>query len=244
MVVEQPTVALDGHGRATAVWLYTSAARHEAVTMEADWTAASGWTPARTLTAFGTRVFQPPSLAVDARGDAVIAWIARDQVGSFQVQASYRRAGRAWEAPRTFSRVGETANYPRVGIDDRGRALLMWNTTRGSSGAYQFSLKVVARGRSGVWGTPKIICRRNSVAALAMNARGLALVVWSPFQGGLWDRTRSPSGRWSTRQEISPFGTGPALPLALNSRGAAVVSSLEARSGTQTSSSFRQTYLG
>ena len=115
-----------------------------------------------------------------------------------------------------------------VAIDGRGRALVMWLEARESGVAYQFRLAVAARGRTGDWDKPKIICGCSSVSALAMNPSGLALVVWSPNTGGLWDETRSPSGRWSARQRISPSGTGLYyMPLALNSRGAAVVAWLE-----------------
>ena len=186
--------------------------------MEADWTLAGGWTQPRILSSFGTDVFRPPALAVDAGGDAVVAWVADDKV-----YASFRRAGRAWQAPRALSPGSVTGDDPRVGIDDRGRALVIWTAARGSSGAYHFALKVVARQRTGVWGTPKIVCHCGSIAALAMNGRGLALVVWSPGRG-LWAETRSPRGRWSARQEVSSEGTGLAyLPLAMNSRGGAVV---------------------
>lgn len=47
-MVGGPAVALDGRGRATAVWLYSlysSGPHRESVVMEADWTAARGWTP-------------------------------------------------------------------------------------------------------------------------------------------------------------------------------------------------------
>ena len=215
--VGAPAVALDGHRRATAVWPDAS----EHVLMESDWTEAGGWTQARTLTALGTDVSSAPLLAVDAGGDALMAWMAGQQL-----RASYRTAGGEWQQPTTLSRPGESAGSPQIAIDDRGRSLVLWTSSRPSSSAlygYAFRLEVVSRTRTGVWAKPKIICACENVAALAMNASGHALVVWSP-KAGLWARTRSPSGRWSAAQRISPFGTGLVyMPLALNSRGGAVV---------------------
>jgi hypothetical protein len=144
--VTRPTVAFDGHGRATAVWSYSSCSRQEYV-MEADWSPAGGWTPALALTALGTDVSRPPVFAVDARGDAVMAWIAATD----RLRAAYRSPGGAWQRPRTLSLPGESASYPQVGIDDHGRSLVMWEAARSSSsGGYKFSLKVAARGRSGI----------------------------------------------------------------------------------------------
>lgn len=98
--------------------------------MESDWSAKRGWTPARTLTAFGTDVLGPLSLAADARGDAVIAWAAANRV-----RVSYRPAGRGWQPPRTLSLSGDSVGAPPgplVALDDRGRALVAWSAERGA----------------------------------------------------------------------------------------------------------------
>ena len=213
--VGAPAVALDGHRRATAVWPDAS----EHVLMESDWTEAGGWTQARTLTALGTDVSSSPLLAVDARGDALMAW----SVGQ-QLRVSYRNVGGEWQQPRTLSRPGVGAGVPQIAIDDRGRSLILWTSSRPSSTArygLAFRLEVVSRTRAGIWGKPKIICACDANGELAMNASGHALVVWSP-EAGLWDRTRSPAGGWSRPQEISSNAFSEAL--VLNSHGAAVVS--------------------
>jgi hypothetical protein len=218
--VSSPTVALDGRRRATAVWLYDS----EHVLMESDWTESAGWTPAKTLTSLGNEVFSSPLLAVDARGDALIAWITNDE----KLRAAYRPAGGGWQPPKTLSRPGDSVAFPQVGLDDRGRSLVLWNSSRRSSGGYRFRLEVASRTRTGVWSKPKIICACGGVAALAVNASGQALVVWSPNGAGLWAKTRSRSGRWFVAERISSLGTGfYYMPLALNSRGDAVVSWVE-----------------
>lgn len=218
--VAGPEVAFDGHRRATAVWLYGSTEPKAQVLMEADWTETGGWTPVRTLSSFETDV-SGPELAVDARGDAVIAWRTTPQG---QVRAAYRIAGEEWQPPRTLSVPGESASSLQVAIDDHGRSLVMWNGVRRSSSGYQSSLKITARGRTGVWGKPKNVCDCSASSALAMNARGLALVVWSPSRGGLWAKTRTPAGRWSSSKRISKFGSASSyMSLALNSGGGAVI---------------------
>jgi hypothetical protein len=121
-----PAVALDGRRRATAVWWYDS----EHVLMESDWTEAGGWTQARTLTALGTDVASSPLLAVDARGDALMSWLAGQQL-----RVSYRTVGGEWQQPKTLSRPGESAGSPQIAIDDRGRSLILWTSSRPSSSA-------------------------------------------------------------------------------------------------------------
>ena len=215
--VSGPVVAVDGSGRATALWLDGSSSDGSSsgqVVMEADSNPTGSWTLVRTLSAFGTDVSSLPSLAVDARGDAVVAWANR--VGAtYQVHASYRTAGGDWQPPRTLPLRG-----PQVGIDDSGRALVAGVGARG--------VEVVSRGRSGGWGAPKVICRCSdaSLDSFAVNARGSALVAWDRLRrpGGLWDRTRSPAGRWSKLQEIDSAGY--LADVALNSRGDAVVAYL------------------
>jgi hypothetical protein len=176
---------------------------------------------------FGTDVSSSPALAVDARGDAVIAWTAYG-AGGEQVRAAYRLAGRAWQPPRTLSLTGEIADDPRVALDARGRALVVWRASPPSTGSSHLRLEMAARGRTGSWGTAKMICACSANFAFAMNASGQTLVVWSPESGGLWAKIRSATGRWSMRQEISSIGSADFyLPVALNSRGAAVVAWLE-----------------
>jgi hypothetical protein len=227
--IGEPEVAVDGKGRATAIWLLASGTGGQGV-MEADWSATRGWTRARPLTAFGTHVAWPLALAVDARGDAVIAWAANREV-----RESYRPAGREWHAPRTLSASGDSAGSPLVALDDQGRALVAWSARRGSPEAHDQSFEIAARSATGAWGKPKTLCACNPYAALRMNAGGQALVVWSPFDlyvdTGLWAETRSADGRWSAREEISTLGAGPYFPLALNARGGAAVAWVAANNG-------------
>src|SRR5262245_25053991 len=132
--------------------------------MESDWSAKRGWTPARTLTAFGTDVLGPLSLAADARGDAVIAWAAANRV-----RVSYRPAGRGWQPPRTLSLSGDSVGAPPgplVALDDRGRALVAWSATRGSPSSHP-SLEIAARSATGAWGKPKVLCACLAARALA-----------------------------------------------------------------------------
>jgi hypothetical protein len=214
--VGAPQVAIDGSRRATAVWLYAS----EHVLVESDWTEAGGWTQARTLTSLGTDVssVEAPLLSVDQRGDALLAWIANQQL-----RVSYRTAGGEWQQPTTLSRPGERVAYPQIAIDDQGRALVMWLASP------PFRLEVVSRGQTGVWGKPKVICACGATGALAMNANGHALVVWSQpgvtvQRNPFWAEMRSPSGRWSAAQRVSSLNNYGAVPLlAVNSRGGAVV---------------------
>jgi hypothetical protein len=91
-----------------------------------------------------------PLLAVDARGDALMAW-GVDQ----KLRVSYRTAGGEWQQPTRVSRPGEGVDSsPEIALDDHGRALILWNASRPSSGGrFASRFEVVSRDRAGFQAT-------------------------------------------------------------------------------------------
>ena len=95
-----------------------------------------GWGSARTIPrAHGG----PPSLAMDARGDALVTW--QDKRG---IEAAARPAGGPWQEPSAVS-VHERGG-PGVGddglaaLDARGDALATWQNREGIKTAWHSSL--------------------------------------------------------------------------------------------------------
>jgi hypothetical protein len=198
------------------VWGFSSAARREELAMEADWTRRRGWTSPRVLSTAGTWLADGPALAVNGRGDAVVAWTEEATTPDAlpRLRARFRPVGGQWGPARTLSSSGERVGGVQVGIDGRGRALLGWLSDTGSASTSSTRLELASGNvRRGGWTKPRTLEASSGVAIfrLALNARGEAILVWSKPGGdalhdnGIWVETRSTSGRWSTpRRELPP----------------------------------------
>jgi len=227
-----PQVALDGRDNATAIWSFgVGPATDRGLSQagaEADLPAGRRWTSPRTVWSSAPPIgggLVSQKLAVDARGDAVVVW-TQPGAGLSRVHADYRPAGRPWQPSQIVSPPRVQAELPRVALDGRGRALVVWRGFRDAAETSAVGLEVAARARSGSWGKPHILCacRVTLDFDLAMNASGHALVVWTPQRGGLWVAARSPQGRWAAPHQISELGGYFMTKLALNAGGTAVVS--------------------
>jgi hypothetical protein len=126
-------------------------------------------------------------VALDVRGDALIAWYAvLPPPQTTLINAVYRPAGRGWGKPIVY-RVGA---YPppvpdpgsgdpvhlQVALDRNGDSLLVWSTGARIKAAY----RPVGRG----WGEPMILCGDPSDISclspgIGFDSRGHALAVWT-----------------------------------------------------------------
>jgi hypothetical protein len=160
----EQSVAIDAAGNAYAVWLNAPVGATSAAIRTAFKPAGREWQPPVdliTLPADATP--NHPTLAMDARGDAVLAW--SEQSGGIFV--SHRRAGSAWSAPVRFE-----SGFEQVAalIDDHGDALVSWATDLGTVGH-------VARysSASGHWARPQAVGPSLLPSALAPNGNAVAL---------------------------------------------------------------------
>ncbi len=136
LIDETVDVGMDARGDTMVAW-HEEALRDGRSTIWARIRAARrGWGPARTIP--GTHD-GPPSLAIDARGDALVAW--QDRNG---IEVAARPAGGHWQGPYTVS-AHEHAG-PAVGgdglaaLDSRGDALVTWQNREGIRTAWHSSL--------------------------------------------------------------------------------------------------------
>lgn len=133
------SVATDARGAGVVVWKNEDE-RSGSVVRAAVRPAGSGWQPPATISPSirGNWIAGPASLAVNARGDAAVAWAtavgsaaedADDQPPIF-VQATLRTAGGEWQ--RTVDLAGpiDWGTVAQVGIDGRGAATAIWEDTR------------------------------------------------------------------------------------------------------------------
>lgn len=79
-------------------------------------------------------------VASNARGDTIVGW-QHGNGAAVTVQASLRSAGGTFSPPVTVAAAGETAAYPRVGIDDAGNAVVVWRRDVAGQGTVRAALK-------------------------------------------------------------------------------------------------------
>ncbi len=189
-----------------------------------------------------------PDVAVNARGDAVAAWV-RGARRDAMIVVSQRPAGGDWGAPVAISRRGRPAIDPQVAIDGQGLALVTWRQVvrtrivRTESGRRRQAVYVTrARERATAdarWSPiTTLSSSRNKVGPprLAMDDTGAAVVAWhwgtgttprAPgFVGEVQVAERSSDGAWTPPRRVSraTLCSEVRLPrVAVGGRGHAVV---------------------
>jgi len=163
---------------------------------------------------------QPPSIAVDAFGNAYAVW-GDQRNGSAYVYFSYRPAGGSWGANQPVS-DGSTGwdmggGHPAIAVDPLGNAYAVWEDKRNpppDDPSTEWSIYFSYRPAGGSWGANERIngtgnCWRGN---LEVDVEGNVHVVWtchSPFSSndGVYYSRRTPSGDWSPVEQINdPLG--------------------------------------
>ncbi len=170
---EEPQVASAASGDAIVVWPRQS--RRGSTGIEAAvWPAGGPRSPAQTISA-RENAFHP-RIAMNARGDALVAWELDSSRGCV-VRAAFRPVDGRWSTPRAVSHESCGGNH-RVAIDVRGDAIVVWVAQRGE---LQF-VESAERTAGGRW-TPRRIIGRAPVIQeppqVGMDNRGDAIAVWS-----------------------------------------------------------------
>jgi hypothetical protein len=220
--VTEPQVAIDGRGRAVAVWVQGSRVC-VAVAPHRTWSAPTA------VSRSGMTV-QSPQIAVDAQGDAAAIWEQRKEfAGEPMIEAAIRPAKQsAWSAPVDVAAMAES---PQIAVNAHGDMVMGWETYTGREtpsliqasvgsvhGKWQKPVTVGLAGRFG-GGQPKV----------GIDARGDAVLVWEQRHdnGGvdIWAASRQPGkGAWRPPAEVASLsGYGVRDQLAVNTRGRVVV---------------------
>ena len=219
-LVSAPDIAFDERGRLLLVW--NTAKRVGTVgfawtgpylVMAQTWTEANGWGAVRTLGPAKNFILAQPQLAVDTRGDAILAWRGIRHSGKRTVEAvstSFRPAERGWQRMQQLSGGGP---YRDVALDAKGNAYAVWTTYAGPRD--YFSMRPRKTGR---WGEPRRLPGLPaSLPTVAANPDGAAVIAWraaivdSEGEGIQYGPpraiVRSPTGRWSNVRVLSAIRT-------------------------------------
>ncbi len=125
-----------------------------------------------------------PHIALDAQGDAMVAW--RGESGGEEVaRAAYRPAGGSWQGPTDVSTEGEEVQALRVALNARGDAILAWAGSTHEAGGYDIA-QAAYRPVGGSWEAPTELSEGGGNAFpsdVAFDASGNAAVVWERSNG-------------------------------------------------------------
>jgi PKD domain-containing protein len=185
-----------------------------------------GWTAPASLS-LGGRDAQAPSVAVNARGDAVAVW-ASVGLSGWSIQASYRPAGGTWQAPAPLQTPLAGTAAPDVVIDPSGKAVAVWAATSGSGWRVQTAIRSV----DGSWSKPFALSGPDATGSiapqLALEGTNDVLAVWSRSIG---DSTvieastmNAAKNTWSPAVQLFPVPHDALAPsVAVDKRGDGVI---------------------
>ena len=203
--------ASNASGDAVAAW-YRFQGDPETISLHADSRQRNGgFTSPVTLgaadLAIGGNPPSLPSVAVDDRGDAVLAWLRKDAAGNLRVEASYRPRHGHFGAAHQLSAAGAHAFQPMVAVDGRGDFTVVWQ--RFANGSFVVQEASRNRGQAS-FGAPTDVSVPGLDAefpAVGVGAKGRIVVVWQARDSHA--HTQFVQG--ATREPHHAFGTTHAL---------------------------------
>jgi hypothetical protein len=159
-----------------------------------------------------------PFVAVEPDGDAMIAWAAQEgfEPGAPTfVQLRRRSAAGAYGPVQTLSPELDMSFVNDLEVDDDGTTYVLWSRAGNA--------EVRTRAPSGALGPTETVAANALHARAALGPDGTLFVAWERSSDRtLRLRTRSPSGTWSTPQQISPTGDIDSFDFVVDPGGTAV----------------------
>jgi hypothetical protein len=228
---DDPAVAVDPQGDATAAWVREDATGG---TLQAAMRPAGG-TWQSPVDVSSAPDLEDPEVAVDSQGDVIVVWDIDN--GTNIVQAAVRPAGGAWQAPVDLSSRTTDGNDPRVAFDADGNATAIWQLREGTSEV----LQAATRPTGGAWQAPVDLTVPGQYADpnLAINPAGDAIAAWNRYDGtntiiqaavrpadsGVWQSPAdlSAAGSSSVQSQVAIDPQGDAIAVWLNNGTYAIV---------------------
>lgn len=196
--------------------------------------AAPAWLPPAPISPAGEEGTEP-QVAMDATGDAVVAWNHFAAVGGYEIVVLSRAAGGTWSAPARFP-TGAVAGNPQVAIGPTGEAVVAFRNSRGA----EAPVEVARAAAGGGWTAPTEISEAGRFTAeptVAAGPGGGVTAIWRQSEGGgkyrVWEATRPPGGDWSRPRAVSTAAEDTFSPrIALDATGGAVAAWEAEEAGT------------
>jgi hypothetical protein len=204
-----PSIAVDSGGNAYAVWTGAQCL------MCSEWDVYFSYRPAggnwqansKVNDDAGTAGYTPPSVAVDAGGNAYAVW-SDSRNGNADIYFSYRPAGGAWGANvKVNDDAGTTGQYRgAIAVDANGNAYAVWEDWRNGNADIYFSNRPVG----GVWGANVKVNDETGTAgnapSVAVDASGNGYAIWQDWRNGNSDiffAHRPAGGAWGANVKVN-----------------------------------------
>lgn len=218
-----PDIAMDGQGRAAAVWVQGVGDTFRPYT--AAYTPYVGWDTPSELEPLGPGDAEQPAVAMNAAGRAVAVFVLRSGTGADLYAAEYAPGG-GWSAPQGLESRMEVVSAPRVAVDEAGNALVVWRQSDGTAESVW-----AARLRVGVgWSSPLLLETGTgavSAPALAAVGSGEAWVAWTqPDAAGparVLASHFTPETGWAPPELAADTATEAPVAVALSLDGSAMI---------------------
>ncbi|HEU5064498.1 MAG TPA: calcium-binding protein [Gaiellaceae bacterium] len=169
-----PVVAVDDAGAAVAAWRWSDGAF---LVVQAATRSRDGvWATPEVLSGPGRSASQP-LLAMDANGDALVAWLRFN--GSWTAaQVVSRPAGENWGEARNLSERGGNARRLDLAVNSRGDAIVTWTQTLLASSANLWS--AFRKAGSNGWARTQVTESWYGLEArVALDEQGNATALWA-----------------------------------------------------------------
>jgi hypothetical protein len=124
--VQDPQIAVDPQGEATAIWQRSNGSY--LVVQGATRPAGGDWSRPVDITTGHGRGGQHLQLVVDSWGNATAIWEGYDtRPGpNFAIQAAKHPPGGSWSRPTDISRWTASLGEPQIAVDPQGRSTAIW----------------------------------------------------------------------------------------------------------------------
>ncbi|NPU95511.1 MAG: hypothetical protein HPY82_26755 [Gammaproteobacteria bacterium] len=202
----QPKVAVDANGNAIAVWKQMDGGRYNlwANRYEPD----TGWGTPQLLENLDYGNVDQADIAIDANGNAMVAWWELGAASKANIMAAYYTAGVGWGAATLleFDDRGD-ATTPKVAFDADGNALVVWFQYDGSHYYVWSNRFTPGTGWAGTEFIQTYTAQSGYYPELAMTADGNAVAFWQQLDPGLtstmWSNRYTAGVGWGVAEQVS-----------------------------------------
>lgn len=206
-----PKIAVSGNGGAIAVWQDNDSDIEQTSIWAKHFTPNHGWGEAQLLES-NPGFAQYPQVAMNDKGQAVVAWSQNSQINVARYTSST-----GWTQPKSLVLPADYtigSNYEhKASIDDQGNILVVWRGYEIATGNSIQSLFVSYYTASTGWTVPSQLSQNGEgIGAgydLAMNDAGQAAVIWSTGKStnyklsAIYSRRFDPVTGWAAVEKLN-----------------------------------------
>lgn len=131
-----PYLAIDSKGNAILVWRQFDKTKHYRI-YASHYNLDKGWSEARIIQTVDGRDATVPNIVIDSKGNAIAVWKQFGAKFKWMIYTNFYKVGEGWgNAQPINTSSGEIIIHgPRIAIDTRGNAIVMWTqeTRKGAS---------------------------------------------------------------------------------------------------------------